>query len=107
MDQDWTTVVLKKKSTAPTNVPKFTPTAIALRKVEESETFVKAKQLTSESKQQIVNYRIEHKLSQSDLDNRCSFPRNTIQHIESSKRPPSNSELQKLNQLLKVALKLL
>lgn len=107
MDQDWTTVVLKKKSSAPKSVNVYSPTAVALRKVEESETFVKPKQLTNESKQMIVNYRIEHKLSQSDLDNRCSFPRNTIQHIESSKRPPSNSELQTLNHLLKVALKLL
>lgn len=105
-DQDWTTITLKKKITSSKPAINISPATIALRKLEDNDTIVKQKLLSHESKQLIVSYRIEHKLSQSGLDNLCSFPKNTIQHLESNKRGPSNSELQMLNRLLKTPLKL-
>jgi len=106
MDQDWTTVTLKKKIRPSVPPIKISPATSALRKLEDPDIYIKPKVLSHDSKQLIVAYRIEHKLSQCDLDNRCSFPKNTIQQIEASKRPPSNSELQMLNRLLKTPLKL-
>ena len=105
--QDWTPVVVKKHSVHTAIVAKsISPDAVKMRKLENDEIHVKAKMFSSESRKKIIEYRIEHKINQSQLDGLCSFPKNTIQQIESNKRAPSTKELNTLNRVLKTGLTL-
>lgn len=105
--QDWTEVVVKKPKPATHIVAKNTnPDAAKMRKLENDDIHVKPKMFSNESRNEIVKYRIANSLSQSDLDARCSFPKNTIQNLEANKRPPSTKELQTLNRILKTGLTL-
>ena len=106
-DQDWTPVILKRSKPKTSIVSKNTNhEGLRLRKVEDSETFVKPKMFSHESLKTIVAYRVEHKMSQSDLDMMCGFPRNTVQQLESKKLSPSTKQLQVLNKILKTGLSL-
>jgi len=96
MDQDWTPVILKKSSRS-TYKPQD-ETVQRLKKIENDEP-VKAKMFSSESMQKIIKFRVEHKLSQNDMDARCLFPRNTLQQLESRKRAPTSRELQTLSRM--------
>jgi len=105
--QNWTPVVVnKKRSRTEIQTKNVNPEAARLRKIENEETFVKPKMLSHESLKKIVTFRIENKLSQTDLDSRCGFPRNTIQLLESNKISPSTNQLQTLNRFLKTGLTL-
>lgn len=105
-NQDWTPVVVNKRTTK-TIVPKSTnPDVIKLRKLENDDIHVKAKMFSSESRKKIIDYRIKHTLVQSQLDALCNFPKNTIQQIEANKRSPSTKELNTLNRVLKTGLTL-
>jgi hypothetical protein len=103
--QDWTPVVVKKRaSKAP--VTSSNPMSQHLRKLENDDIHVKPKMFSHESKQVIIAYRITHGLSQSQLDSMCSFPKNTIQQLEASRKAPSIKELNTLNRLMKNVLTL-
>jgi DNA-binding transcriptional regulator YiaG len=105
--QDWTEVVVKKPKPATHIIAKNTNPDIAkMRKLENDDIHVKPKMFSNESRNQIIQYRIANSLSQSDLDTRCSFPRNTIQQLEANKRAPTTKELQTLNRVLKTGLTL-
>ena len=104
--QDWTPVVVNKKKHTEIKAKNNNPEASRLRKIENDETFVKPKMLSQESHRAIVLFRIENKLSQSELDVRCGFPRNTIQLLESNKIAPNTKQLQILNRILKTGLTL-
>lgn len=105
--QDWTPVVLnKKRAHTEIKAKNVNPEAARLHKIETEETFVKPKMLSQESLKKIVAFRIENKLSQSELDGRCGFPRNTIQLLESNKISPNVKQLQILNRVLKTGLTL-
>ena len=106
-NQDWTPVVVKKQKPKTQIVAKNSnPEYTFLKKLENDEIHVKAKMFSHESKQAIIHYRLSNKLSQSEMDSRCSFPRNTIQQLEANKRAPTTKELQMLNKLLKTGLTL-
>lgn len=72
----------------------------------ENEEYTKPKMLTSESRQELLQARLALKLTQQQLDQKCSFPPHTINHLEANKRAPSTRELQMLNRVLKCGLKL-
>jgi DNA-binding transcriptional regulator YiaG len=76
-----------------------------LAKVEREE-YSQPKRLASESRQELVQRRLAEKLTQQQLDQRCSFPPHTIRDLEANKRAPSQRELQTLNRILKCGLKL-
>jgi DNA-binding transcriptional regulator YiaG len=76
-----------------------------LVKIEQQE-FGKPKMLSSESRQELVQRRLAEKLTQQQLDQRCSFPAHTVRDLEANKRAPSQKELQTLNRVLKCGLKL-
>ena len=76
-----------------------------LAKVEKEE-FGKSKLLAPESRQELVQRRLAEKLSQQQLDQRCSFPAHTIRDLEANKRAPTTKELQTLNRVLKCGLRL-
>ena len=105
--QDWTPVVVNKRRGHTSIVAKNTnPDVVKLKKLENDEIHMKPKMFSSESRKKIIDYRIEHKLSQSQLDALCSFPKNTIQQLEANKRAPSTKELNTLNRVLKTGLTL-
>jgi hypothetical protein len=106
-NQDWTPVVVKKTKPKTEIVAKNTNSEYTLhKKLENDEIHVKAKMFSHESKQTIIQYRLSNKLSQSEMDSRCNFPRNTIQQLEANKRAPTTKELQMLNRVLKTGLTL-
>lgn len=80
-------------------------TAQHLAKVER-EDYVKSKMLASESRQELVQRRLAEKLTQQQLDQRCSFPAHTVRDLEANKRAPTMKELQTLNRMLKCGLRL-
>jgi ribosome-binding protein aMBF1 (putative translation factor) len=109
--QNWEPQVLRKtaaqiRASAPTTtVPRRSTESQRLAKLE-NEEYVKPKMLSSESRQQLVQARLALKLTQQQLDQKCSFPPHTINHLESNKRSPSTRELMVLNSVLKCGLKL-
>ncbi len=107
--QDWNTVTIRNSAriaAAQKQIqPKRSAEAQRLAKVEREE-FIKSKSLSPESRQDLVKRRLEEKLTQQQLDQRCSFPAHTIRDLEGNKRCPTNHELQTLNRILKLSLKL-
>lgn len=107
--QDWDPVIVHGKSAPASKVhtqkPKQSPLAAHLAKVER-EDYVKPKSLTSESKQAMIQARVAQKMTQVDLDRKCSFPAHTINAIESGKLTPSSGQMNLLNRILKITLKL-
>jgi ribosome-binding protein aMBF1 (putative translation factor) len=116
--QDWTEVKIRGKpktttSSQTTQKQSFTPNSHRSgnagghqRKLEEATDIIKPKKLTSESKQQIVTYRMSKKLSQEQLNQECRFPVNTIREIEAGRLTPTTSQLNTLNRVLKTGLHL-
>lgn len=76
-----------------------------LAKVEREE-YTKPKMLSHESRQELVQRRLAEKLTQQQLDQRCSFPPHTLRDLEANKRAPTQRELQTLNRVLKCGLRL-
>lgn len=107
--QDWNPVTLRNSALraekTKTIQPKRSAEAQRLSKLDTSE-IGKPKLLSSESRQELVQLRLAEKLTQQQLDHRCSFPPHTIRDLEANKRAPSTKELQTLNRILKCGLKL-
>jgi ribosome-binding protein aMBF1 (putative translation factor) len=105
--QDWNPVTIHGKS-APSKLstrPKVSNEAAHLAKIER-EDFVKSKVLSNESKQALIQARVAQKLTQVELDRKCSFPPHTINAFESGKLTPSNGQMNILSRVLKITLKL-
>ena len=107
--QDWNVITLRNSARiAEKNKqiqPKRSSEAQHLAKVEREE-IGKSKSLAHESRQELIKRRLEEKLTQQQLDQRCSFPTHTIRDLEANRRCPTNHELQQLSRVLKVNLKL-
>lgn len=114
-NQDWTPVTIKKKtvggssSSSSSNkviVPKQAiPGSATLRKLEETE-FGKPKQLSVESRNEIVQKRVALGKNQVQLNQDCRFPVNTIRDIENGRICPTGAQLNMLNRILRSAIKL-
>ncbi len=113
--QNWTPQVIQKttaqihadkiRSGKKETVERKTTEGQHLAKLER-EDFAKPKLLAAESRQELVQRRLAEKLTQQQLDQRCSFPPHTIRDLEANKRAPTQKELQVLNRILKCGLKL-
>lgn len=107
--QDWNVVTIRNSKRLAEKKreiqPKRSSESQHLAKVEREE-YSKPKMLSSESRQELVKRRLEEKLTQQQLDQRCAFPPHTIRDLEANKRAPTTKELQILNRILKVGLKL-
>jgi DNA-binding transcriptional regulator YiaG len=107
--QDWNPVILRSSARLQEKKkeiqPKRSGEAQRLAKVE-NEEYVKPKMLSHESRQELVQRRLAEKLTQQQLDQRCSFPPHTVKELEANRRPPTTKELQVLNRVLKCGLKL-
>lgn len=121
--QDWTPVIIGKKSYASALsstsssskvVPaKLVPTLVKsshqaqhLAKVEAAEAPVKMKTLAPEARQKIVAYRTLKEITQKQLDQACCFPANTMRELESGRLTPSTGQLNTLNRFVGGGLKL-
>ncbi len=109
--QDWETVKIQsKKQAAPQIETRPAATtgsqeAARLRKLEQSE-YVKPKMLSAESRTVLVQMRVGMKKNQTELNQLCCFPVNTIKEIEAGRLCPTTSQLNTLNRVLKTSLKL-
>jgi ribosome-binding protein aMBF1 (putative translation factor) len=113
--QNWEPQVIRKtaaqlkadalRSGKKETIAKQNSTAQHLAKVEREE-YIKPKMLSHESKQELIQRRLAEKLTQQQLDQRCSFPAHTIRDLEANKRPPTSKEIQTLNRVLKCGLRL-
>ncbi len=105
--QDWETVTVRKKTKtagAKTSGPRVSSDVVQARKLDDAD-IVKLKQLSKESRQEIVSRRALAKMTQVQLNQACQFPINTINKIESGQLSPSVSQLNTLNRVLKTGLK--
>lgn len=89
---------------ARTAVP--SPDAARLRKLDAADTPFKQKRLTAQSRQEIVTRRTAAGWNQTQLNQQCLFPVNTIREIEAGRLTPSPQQLNTLNRVLKTGLKL-
>lgn len=64
------------------------------------------RRLSTQSVAALVAWRSTNSLNQKQLDQRCSFPPNTINGLEARRLAPSPGQLQTLNRLLKTGLTL-
>lgn len=107
--QDWAPTIVHGKNpsvgTTKQIQQKRNPEAQHLAKVER-EDYVKSKQLSSDSKKQLVAARLALKLSQDQLNQKCSFPPHTIKAFEAGHLIPSGGQLNRLNRELKISLHL-
>lgn len=72
----------------------------------EREDYVKPKMLSAASRQELVQRRLAEKLTQQQLDQRCSFPAHTVRDLEANRRAPTPKELATLNRVLHCGLRL-
>ena len=110
--QDWApltisskaAVAVAKKAAAPIKV---SSEAVHARKIADADAPIKLKQLSSESRQNMIQVRTQTlKKTQAELNQLCQFPPNTIRDIEAGKLTPSNGQLNVLSRVLKISLKL-
>ena len=98
--QDWEPVRVRSARTAqPSRNTKIQPLRVDTMEIG------KMKELTSESRNEIVQKRVAMKLTQVQLNQQCQFPIHTIRDIESGKTCPNTSQLNTLNRILKSGLK--
>ena len=108
-NQDWTTVVLRKKGTSHSSTqtvsrPPVSQHSALMRKLD-AETPVKIKTLSPASRQIIVQARVARAWNQSQLNTACAFSPNTIRDIENGKVIPTPTQLNVLSRALGVVLK--
>jgi ribosome-binding protein aMBF1 (putative translation factor) len=110
-NQDWEPVVLRgqaqhqaaaqqKHRAAAANAPG----TAALRKLEDTDAPMKRRQLTPESRQDMIQRRAAGGFTQIQLNQRCSFPANTIREIEAGRLCPSPQQISIINRQLSCKL---
>lgn len=114
--QDWRPVILRRENEnshtvqqaskdGPNRVAKGGLDANQARKLENLEVAGKAKELSVETRQDIMTLRTGLGWSQDQLNNQCWFPKNTIREIEAGRLCPTGPQLNLLNRVLKTNLK--
>ncbi len=114
-EQDWTPVTINRRVKSTTTTAKLPTVQVAAsdnarqaaaieRRAEEGN--LKPKHLTSESRQRLVQARLEAQLTQVMADSQCNLPRNTFRGIENGSIVPNQDQLRKISRNLHVDLKL-
>ena len=109
--QDWDKVVIKggaSKTIPPryTNpVVNISPEAIKMKKIEEGE-ITKLKCLSIESRQELIKARVEKKYTQEKFAQALAMPANLYKDIENGKTIPQQNILSKINRFLGTNAKL-
>jgi ribosome-binding protein aMBF1 (putative translation factor) len=118
--QDWTEVRIQRgpkaketlrpgmerQTTATQGKVQLSHQASLERKLLDSDGPVKVKKLSIDSRKIISAKRAEMEISQTQLNNSCAFPANTIRDIEAGKITPSPAQLSSINRILKTSIKL-
>lgn len=118
--QDWTTVVLKRRSTKRESESSHAHSSgmevrdsqrnerVRIAKIDAMD-YAEApkKQVSSESLQNLIRKRMELKLNQEKADQLCNFPRHTIKGIESRQLLPSSTQQSLIQKHLGVQLKII
>jgi DNA-binding transcriptional regulator YiaG len=81
------------------------PEGARLRKLDDAEV-VRVKKLSAESVTALVGWRRETGLTQKQLDQRCSFPANTVNALESRREGPTDRQLRTLQTTTRLSLSL-
>jgi ribosome-binding protein aMBF1 (putative translation factor) len=113
-EQDWTPVTIrrrgnpvgpvKKVSTAQRQINQAGQHAAAIeRKAEEGN--LKTKKVSPESRQILVQTRLNSKWTQQEADAQCNLPKGTINRIEAGTMLPDGATLSKIRRTLKIDLK--
>jgi ribosome-binding protein aMBF1 (putative translation factor) len=102
--QDWTPVVLRSSTKAAaqkgaTSKPHFTRSAAAETAASVEKGAI-LKTLSPESRTTLIGKRVALKMTQVQLNQRCSFAPNTIRDFENGSLCPSNGQLNLLNRIL-------
>jgi ribosome-binding protein aMBF1 (putative translation factor) len=104
--QDWTTVVLKRRSPKDTK-PAVDSEKIRLAKLEQTDDYAPPKKRVSgESIQALIRKRIELGLTQEKADQKCSFSKNTFKDIESHKSIPNSAQQSALQRHFGIQVKI-
>ena len=107
--QDWTPVILRSSASAsassgpkPTSKNPHVTRSVAAQTAAsmEKKEFGTLKTLSAESRKTLIAKRVALKLNQVQLNQRCSFPPNTIRDFENGALCPSNGQLNLLNRIL-------
>ena len=112
-NQDWEKIIIHGKSaninqhkmkTPP--IPKVSTQAIQMKKIEESTEIGKLKELHLGDRQIIISMRAAKGLKQDQIAQALSMPANLYKDIENGKTIPTQQQLNKINNYLKVNVKL-
>ena len=117
MDQDWTTVTLRRRLSAKEAQSKGQMVTQSrdseqnerarLAKLENTDEISPPKKRVSpESIQALIRKRMELGLTQEKADHKCSFPRNTFKDIESHKSLPTSTQQSVLQRVFGVQVKI-
>lgn len=108
--QDWNNLVIHGKSKTlnqpKTIIPKTTQQSIQLKKIEESNDVGKLKELHLGDRQIIISSRAARGLKQDQIAQALSMPANLYKDIENGKTIPTQQHLNKINNYLKINVKL-
>ena len=105
--QDWTTIKVNKKKNN-TEVKESTnkkkPVDLKAKKIEKKveEDDLKHKKITPELKQQIIQSRCANSLTQKQLAQKCNFPLQIINDIETGKAIYNHVHINKIKRVLKI-----
>ena len=110
--QDWETVTIRSKKPTQKNIQsggsnsgfRSSSDSAQARKLDSADIVV-LKQLSKESRQELVSRRSLAKMTQVQLNQVCQFPIHTINKIESGQLTPTIQQLNTLNRVLKTGLK--
>ena len=110
-NQDWTTVVLKrrpnKKETEMSGQKEAAHNEHArMVKLESGDNMVTKKIVQPESLQSLIRKRIELKLNQEKADQLCSFPRNTFKEIEANRAVPTQEQQSRIQRHFGIQIKI-
>ena len=100
--QDWKTVIKKKKDEKPKEIKKKTDPNIKYVEKQVEEDNLKHKKITPELKQQIIQGRCSQKLTQKELAQKCNFPLQIINEIETGKAIYNQKQINKIKRILKI-----
>ena len=108
--QDWTPVVVRSTAKKPTGGAggggHMTAEAIRLRRLETEDIPKPAKHLSSESRNDMIRARAVKGMTQPQLNAACAFPLHTIRDIENGKLRPTSMQMNVLQRVLGIVLKL-
>jgi DNA-binding transcriptional regulator YiaG len=103
--QDWDPVTVRAHGSGDRIRHVHNPEGARLRKLDEAE-IVRVKKLSPESVAALVVWRRENSLTQKQLDQRCSFPANTVNGIEARREGPTDRQLRLLQSTTRLSLSL-